>query len=1254
MATPLDVTEFTAKERDAARKDLIKKIESYNKKVRKSKTKETSSFPLSAPQTQDLVYRGVIRITYDRGYAIQTKSMLVGSDSVTEDLIRQLIEVLGLSGKPEEYVLEERNHSTHSTRVLGKTECPLNLQLQYGAHAPLLEVRLVKISEESRASSGRARGETQNVEKEDEKSHHPKRGNSSITPKDEVTDHGAANIEQMMDEALEDLPGLVSDIKEELRLLSTIVAHEGKPRSQIPSRRALWDTLKPQVSTLVKHIRHLVDNEEWLVTRHCPSDEFRLVVTLLLELITDYSRELITVTKELCGLKGAARTDLETSVGNFLQQIKFISNLVERSCDCLRAAALSGYLLHATAPENFLKGQLDEKSYFVGSGRISGVLVFTTITAYLGLIRAAYEDKADYFAALAHNMLQSTGRALEKIQESKEYSLIHLHPLRSRIMDMEHKLKVAMDKLVKRVKTAASKETQPAAVPDLLIAGHTLIIAMLDYLLVAQCASLLHEIGISGWELLQLPWVQGWASSRAAKNNDDDECRSSSPISSTTSGSTAGKSIGTLSSTSSSKRHSKERKSRIASHPKVNGTEFSPSSPSILSIEQLTLQPSHLPLNYNGDSGEDADDEGTRSMGSSDQGIKPSAPNVSPVKPLSPHLFSNDSSHYMGIDAVKRLRKHHILNKAISKVAESLLLKVTQTVQFLTQQCRENSKENYHATVDEILRAARHLRDEVSAMECDVLGSSNMQETLDNSGEQLKTATISIYMSLSAACTPQASDRDRIRLMTSATHISEICTKTIRDALTMVSDHKKALAQAEKLEEEFVALMTGHRIKNKRDSSNKSDSSPSISRVRKAISGAKLPSDHDPDTVIFEEISPRAFMPGSAWTATTTPKIIGGTLMQLLQRLTHERTVEPEFVETFILAFHRFLPCEQLLSSLIERYHIKPDSTDLDPDTVEIDILIPIRLRVVHALRLWLKFHPQDFTSESPLRERIDPFLRSIEGEMGACSKQLQKLLQGDRSSLTHRMKKQTSQPIEPIIKDNKFSITDSNTLELARQLCIKYFNLFSQVQLKEFSMLAWESERDQGKLIEKIPGLTAVKLFSRNLSKVVTETLLADDEIETQSLIISYFIKSAESCLQLNNFEAVAAIIAGLTSDRARTGTGGAWELVSDSQISTLKSLQESVSKEGNYQRFHAKFKTLHLVPNIPLIDALLSEVTHTHHGFPDALPNHSKDVINFTKWRKLGRHLLSISVIQNTPYTFMPVEIIQEYFNSLQLTES
>lgn len=46
----------------------------------------------------------------------------------------------------------------------------------------------------------------------------------------------------------------------------------------------------------------------------------------------------------------------------------------------------------------------------------------------------------------------------------------------------------------------------------MLLSGHNLIIATLDYLLVAQCASLLHKLTVKGSELLELPWVQGWVS----------------------------------------------------------------------------------------------------------------------------------------------------------------------------------------------------------------------------------------------------------------------------------------------------------------------------------------------------------------------------------------------------------------------------------------------------------------------------------------------------------------------------------------------------------------------------------------------------------------------------------------------------------------------------------------------------------------------------------------------------------------------
>ena len=48
------------------------------------------------------------------------------------------------------------------------------------------------------------------------------------------------------------------------------------------------------------------------------------------------------------------------------------------------------------------------------------MLLFTVVSAYLGLVRAAYEDKKDFLASLATNMLRSTQKALEVIQKTNE------------------------------------------------------------------------------------------------------------------------------------------------------------------------------------------------------------------------------------------------------------------------------------------------------------------------------------------------------------------------------------------------------------------------------------------------------------------------------------------------------------------------------------------------------------------------------------------------------------------------------------------------------------------------------------------------------------------------------------------------------------------------------------------------------------------------------------------------------------------
>lgn len=61
------------------------------------------------------------------------------------------------------------------------------------------------------------------------------------------------------------------------------------------------------------------------------------------------------------------------------------------------------------------------ESYFTGSKSVSGVLLFVVVSAYLGLVRAAYEEKCEFYASLATNMLRSSQRALETIQKTDEY-----------------------------------------------------------------------------------------------------------------------------------------------------------------------------------------------------------------------------------------------------------------------------------------------------------------------------------------------------------------------------------------------------------------------------------------------------------------------------------------------------------------------------------------------------------------------------------------------------------------------------------------------------------------------------------------------------------------------------------------------------------------------------------------------------------------------------------------------------------------
>ena len=132
------------------------------------------------------MYKGVLKITYDRGYVLQTKSVLTESNSTVEEVIDQLIDALGLTGSCDDYVLEERNLISNGNTVeralccfilmyyaeirpMKKTELPLKLHLQYGVDSPCLDIRLVQVRDSRvHMHRGEGAGESYSDEEDDE------------------------------------------------------------------------------------------------------------------------------------------------------------------------------------------------------------------------------------------------------------------------------------------------------------------------------------------------------------------------------------------------------------------------------------------------------------------------------------------------------------------------------------------------------------------------------------------------------------------------------------------------------------------------------------------------------------------------------------------------------------------------------------------------------------------------------------------------------------------------------------------------------------------------------------------------------------------------------------------------------------------------------------------------------------------------------------------------------------------------------
>ena len=310
------------------------------------------------------------------------------------------------------------------------------------------------------------------------------------------------------------------------------------------------------------------------------------------------------------------------------------------------------------------------------------------------------------------------------------------------------------------------------------------------------------------------------------------------------------------------------------------------------------------------------------------------------------------------------------------------------------------------------------------------------------------------------------------------------------------------------------------------------------------------------------------------------------TLNKLIERVTHEKYVDLNTRYVFLLTYHSFTTPKELLSKLSRRFHVPlpPHLSPAELSHFKANKLDRIQIRVCSVLKNWIDEHWSDFSGEDEGHEELKGELRRL----------IQNMLENSGSLLTTQLAKAlaalfkkkeklyamgTMQPMHllsnttvgatgsmppnspglnssksstaggatsppPLISSKSFlspsksllSSSDSfdllscDEVELARQLTLLDFSKFRSIQPRECLNQNWsKAPKMKAVLAPNILGM--ISQFNK-VSAWVQWTIVSEKEERKRVKVYEKFIKVAEQCRGVNNFNSLFAIYCGLTAN--------------------------------------------------------------------------------------------------------------------------
>ncbi|KAK3990719.1 ras guanine nucleotide exchange factor domain-containing protein [Cladorrhinum sp. PSN332] len=393
-------------------------------------------------------------------------------------------------------------------------------------------------------------------------------------------------------------------------------------------------------------------------------------------------------------------------------------------------------------------------------------------------------------------------------------------------------------------------------------------------------------------------------------------------------------------------------------------------------------------------------------------------------------------------------------------------------------------------------------------------------------------------------------------------------------------------------------------------------------------------------------------------------QIIGGSLAALVERLTtHESTPDAMFVSTFYLTFRLFCTPTTLTEALIERFDYVGEAPL---------IANPVRLRTYNVFKGWLESHWREETDHDALpliKHFAEVKLNAILPSAGKRLLDLAEKVSVSDGTLVPRFVSSMSKtnttagahyipadtPLpSPVITRGQTnalanwkaggsspSIVDFDPLEIARQLTIKQMSLFCSIMPEELLGSKWTKLGGVG-----APNVKAMSAFTTGLSNLVADSILAFDEVKRRALVIKHWIKIANQCSILHNYDALMAITCALT-DTSIKRLKITWDSVSAKRKEMLKSLQSTVDFNQNYKALRARLHD-RVPPCLPFLGMFLTDLTFVDVGNPATKTSDTGlTVINFDKHTRTAKSIGELQRFQ-IPYRLTEVLDLQEWINA------